>query len=85
MCEWRRKEEQLQTEQTLLMPVTKWPDLEAEVNNWLTHHKNNRISVVTKMIIFKVRKCVVGGTTLETVRTAKQEASVLTFCVDRRK
>jgi hypothetical protein len=33
MCEWRREEEELQTEHTLYMPLAKWPDLEAEVNN----------------------------------------------------
>jgi hypothetical protein len=33
------------------------------------------------MIIFKVRRCAVGGTTLETVRTAEHETSVLkTLC-----
>ena len=48
------------------MPVAKWPDLEAEVNNWITHRKNNRLSVFTKMIIFKMRLCAVGGTDLWT-------------------
>jgi hypothetical protein len=32
---------------------TKLLDLEAEVENWLTDHRNNRIFVSTKMIIFE--------------------------------
>jgi len=68
MCVWRRGGEELYTVQTFCMPVAKWPDLEAEVNNWITHHKNNRISVFAKMIIFKMRVkmriCAVAGTTL---------------------
>jgi len=74
MMEERRR---IQTEQTFCMPVAKWPELEAEVNSWITHHKKDRISVCTKMIIFKVSNCAVGGITLETVRTAKHETSVL--------
>jgi hypothetical protein len=74
MMEGRQR---IQIEQTFRMPVAKWPELEAEVNSWITHHKNNRIFVFTKMIIFKVSSCAVGGITPETVRTAKHETSVL--------
>ena len=69
--------EELQTEQIFHMPVSKWPDLETEVNNWITCHKNNRISLFTKMIVFKVRRCAVGGTTVEMVRTVEHETWVL--------
>ena len=35
-----------------------WPDLETEVKNWMKDHKNNGISVPTRMIIVELRRWV---------------------------
>jgi hypothetical protein len=59
------------------VPVAKWPFLEADMKNWITDHKNNRISVPTKMMSFKVRECAVAGIIHETVWTVKHRTLVL--------
>jgi len=36
--------------------TAKWSDLQTEVKNWITDHRHNRISVSTKITIFKARR-----------------------------
>jgi hypothetical protein len=36
---------------TFCTHIVKWPDLEAEVKNCITDHRNNGISISTKVII----------------------------------
>jgi len=40
------------------MHTGKWSDLQKEAKNWITDHRHNRISVSTKITIFKERRWV---------------------------
>jgi len=55
--EWRRQKKKLQNlERNKCSPCTRiaqWPNLEAEVRNWIMDCRHDRISVSTKIIIFK--------------------------------
>jgi hypothetical protein len=57
--EWRKQGEELQelekNKHSFHTHSVKWPDLEEEVRNWITGHRNKRISMSTKIIIFEVR------------------------------
>lgn len=57
MLEWGRHEEELQkpgqNKHSFHTCIAEQPDMEAEVKNWVTGHRNNGISVFTKMIVVK--------------------------------
>jgi hypothetical protein len=40
------------------MHTAKWPDLQAEVKNWIKDHRHIRISVSTRIKTFKARRWV---------------------------
>ena len=52
--EWRKQEDQLQktdkTKQCFRGHAAKWPQLEIDMKEWITRHRNNGFSVSTKMI-----------------------------------
>jgi len=54
----KRQEEELKklerNEHSFEAHVTKWPDLEAEVNFYIKGYRNNRILMSTKVIIFNL-------------------------------
>jgi hypothetical protein len=60
ICVWRKQEEELQklgkNKHSFHKHAAKWPQLESEVKKWLTNHRNNGISVSTKMIICEARR-----------------------------
>jgi hypothetical protein len=51
---WRKQEEELQKlemyKNVFCSHAAKWPKLESEVKKWIMDHRNNGISVSTKMI-----------------------------------
>ncbi|KAG2459032.1 POGK protein, partial [Polypterus senegalus] len=57
--EWQKQEDQLQkldkSKQTLRGHAAKWPELEVDIKEWITHHRENGFSVSTKMIMNKAR------------------------------
>nr|AHN53440.1 DDE superfamily endonuclease [Nuttalliella namaqua] len=61
--EWRKQEDQLQklgkNKHNLRKPTAKWPELEVEVKEWITRHRQNGISVSTKMIINEAKRIAV--------------------------
>ncbi|KAF6081661.1 hypothetical protein HJG60_008709 [Phyllostomus discolor] len=58
--EWRKQEDQLQktdkTKQCFRGHAAKWPQLEADMKEWITSHRNNGFSVSTKMIICEAKR-----------------------------
>lgn len=50
--------------------ITKLPDLEAEMKNWITDHRKKAISVSTKVIISKARRWAVTHSITDFVGTA---------------
>ncbi|XP_030066606.1 pogo transposable element with KRAB domain [Microcaecilia unicolor] len=58
--EWRKQEDQLQktdkTKQCFRGHAAKWPQLEVDVKEWITRHRNNGFSVSTKMIIYEAKR-----------------------------
>ncbi|XP_035209984.1 uncharacterized protein LOC118184424 [Stegodyphus dumicola] len=61
--EWRKQEDQLQkldkSKHTLRGPTAKWPELEVEVKEWITRHRQNGLSVSTKMMIYEAKRIAV--------------------------
>ncbi|KFM76763.1 Pogo transposable element with KRAB, partial [Stegodyphus mimosarum] len=61
--EWRKQEDQLQkldkSKHTLRGPTARWPELEVEVKEWITRHRQNGLSVSTKMIIYEAKRIAV--------------------------
>uniref|UniRef100_A0A803K4M5 HTH CENPB-type domain-containing protein n=1 Tax=Xenopus tropicalis TaxID=8364 RepID=A0A803K4M5_XENTR len=57
--EWRKQEDQLQklekSKHTLCGHAAKWPELEVDIKEWITHHRENGFLVSTKMIINKAK------------------------------
>jgi hypothetical protein len=49
ICEWRKLEQKLQllekNKLSFYTHIAKWHDLEAEMQKWITDHRNNRNSV----------------------------------------
>ena len=43
------------TEQHFCGHAAEWPQLEADMKEWTTHHRNNGFSASTKMIIYKAK------------------------------
>ncbi|XP_035228767.1 uncharacterized protein LOC118200886 [Stegodyphus dumicola] len=62
--EWRKQEDQLQkldkSKHTLRGPTVKWSELEVEVKEWITRHRQNGLSVSTKIIIYEAKRIAVG-------------------------
>ena len=58
--EWRKQEDQLQktdkTKQCFRGHAAKWPQLEVDMKEWITCHRNNGFSVSTKMIIYEAKR-----------------------------
>jgi hypothetical protein len=58
--EWWKQENQLITleknKHSFCTRTAKWPQLETDVKNWVRDHRNNGISVSTKMIICEARR-----------------------------
>lgn len=58
--EWRKQEVQLlnasKSKRAFRTHVAKWPQLEEELKAWIINHRQNGISVSTKMIIFEATK-----------------------------
>lgn len=61
--EWRKQEDQLtklgKNKHNLRKPTAKWSELEVEVKEWITSHRQNGISVSTKMIINEAKRIAV--------------------------
>lgn len=61
--EQKKQENQLQKldkcKHTLRGPTAKWPDLEVKVNECITLHRQNGLSVSTKMIIYEAKRIAV--------------------------
>lgn len=57
--EWRKLEDQLQkldkSKHTLRGHAAKWPKLEVDIKERITHHRENGFSVSTKMIMYKAK------------------------------
>lgn len=45
-------------EEEMLISETycRWPDVEAELKNWITYHRNSRILMPTIIIVFHLRQ-----------------------------
>uniref|UniRef100_A0A8C8SN22 HTH CENPB-type domain-containing protein n=1 Tax=Pelusios castaneus TaxID=367368 RepID=A0A8C8SN22_9SAUR len=61
--EWRKQEDQLQkldkTKHTFRGHAAKWPQLEMDMKEWITLHRNMGFSVSTKMIIYEAKRIAV--------------------------
>jgi predicted Holliday junction resolvase-like endonuclease len=70
---WRKQEEELlkleNNKHLCQAHAAKWPKLESEVKKWITDHRNNGISVSTKIIICKARRWVVTHNINDSVGT----------------
>ena len=58
--EWRKQEDQLQktdkTKQCFRGHAAKWPQLEIDMKEWITRHRDSGFSVSTKMIIYEAKR-----------------------------
>uniref|UniRef100_L7MZP6 HTH CENPB-type domain-containing protein n=1 Tax=Anolis carolinensis TaxID=28377 RepID=L7MZP6_ANOCA len=58
--EWRKQEDQLQkadkSKHTFRGRTAKWPQIDVEMKEWITRHRNNGFSVSTKMIIYEAKR-----------------------------
>ena len=58
--EWRKQEDQLQnmdkTKQCFRGHAAKWPQLEVDMKEWITRHRNSGFSVSTKMITYEAKR-----------------------------
>lgn len=58
--EWRKQEDQLQkadkSKHTFRGHAAKWPQLDMDMKEWITHHQNNGFSVSTQMIIYEAKR-----------------------------
>ncbi|XP_069593726.1 bromodomain testis-specific protein [Ranitomeya imitator] len=58
--EWRKQEDELQkagkSRSGLRRRGAKWPELDVDVKEWIIGHRNNGLSVSTKMIIFEAKR-----------------------------
>jgi hypothetical protein len=61
---WRKQDEELlkleKNKHLCRTHAAKWPKLESEVKKWITAHRNNGISVSTKIIICEARRWAVA-------------------------
>ncbi|KAF6119651.1 hypothetical protein HJG60_010108 [Phyllostomus discolor] len=58
--EWRKQEDELQkmdeTKQCFRGHAARWPQLEVDMKQWLTCHRNSSFSVSTEMIIYEAER-----------------------------
>ncbi|KAM3915673.1 pogo transposable element with KRAB domain [Leptodactylus fuscus] len=58
--EWRKQEEALQkadkSKHTFREHTAKWPQIDVEMKEWIIHHRNNGLSVSTKMIRYEAKR-----------------------------